>query len=283
MKIQTEVRNACYYTLGAAVMALGIVLFLAPNRITTGGTAGMAILLSYLSGMTIGMLMLAINMPILLCGWSMLGTAFALRSVFSIALSSFFVDLFRVYLTLEPLSHETLLATLYGGIAIGVGIGLMLRGNASAGGTSTIARMVAARTNMKAGQFILACDVVIIVSAGVVFHDTERALWSLISIYVTAKCVDMLLTGALSEKVVHITSGQVELLGEKIVQQLGPHGTVVKGTGLAKGEDKTMIFVTVEARRITVLRDIIRAHDPDAFMVVMDAAEMLGRGHGLRA
>ncbi len=283
MKIQTEVRNACLYILGAAVMALGIVLFLAPNRITTGGTAGMAILLSYLTGMTIGTLMLAINLPILLCGWRMLGTAFAARSVLSIFLSSFFVDLFREYLVLEPLSHETLLATLYGGIAIGVGIGLMLRGNASAGGTSTIARMVAARTNIKAGQFILACDVVIIISAGIVFHDTERALWSLISIYVTAKCIDMLLTGGLSEKVVHITSNRVDLLGEKIVHQLGPHGTIVKGTGLALGEDKRMIFVTVEARRITVLRDIIRANDPEAFMVVMDAAEMLGRGHGLRA
>ena len=282
MNIQNEIRNACLYTLGAAALALGIVLFLAPNKITTGGTAGMAILLSYLSGMTIGTLMLAINLPILACGWRMLGSAFALRSVVSIFLCSFFVDLFREYLALQPLSHETLLATLYGGIAIGVGIGLMLRGNASAGGTSTIARMVATRTNIKAGQFILACDVMIILSAGVVFHDTERALWSLISIYVTAKCIDMLLTGALSEKVVHITSNRIDLLGDKIIEQLGPHGTIVNGTGLAEGEGKKMIFVTVDARRITVLRDIIRANDPEAFMVVMDAAEMLGRGHGVR-
>ncbi len=264
-------------------MALGIVLFLAPNRITTGGTAGMAILLNYLSGMSIGMLMLAINLPILLCGWRLLGKAFALRSVAAIFLCSGFVDLFREYLALDPLSHETLLATLYGGIAIGVGIGLMLRGNASAGGTTTIARMVAARTDIKVGQVILGCDVLIIISAGFVFQDTERALWSLISIYVTAKCIDMMLTGTLSEKIVHITTNRVEQLGVKIIEQLGPYGTIVAGTGLAQGEEKTMIFVTVEARRITVLRDIIRANDPDAFMVVMDAAEMLGRGHGLRA
>ncbi len=283
MTMKNEIRNGCFYITGAAIMALGIVMFLAPNNVTTGGTAGMAILLSYLSGLTIGTLMLAINLPILLFGWRMLGRAFTFRSVAAIFFSSFFVDLFREYFALKPLSHEILLATLYGGIAIGVGIGLMLRGNASAGGTSTIARLVAAKTDIKAGQVILACDVVIIISAGIIFHDTERALWSLISIYVTAKCIDMLLTGALSEKVVHITSTKTDLLGTKIIEQLGPYGTIVNGTGLAAGEDKQMIFVTVEARRITVLRDIIRAHDPDAFMVVMDAAEMLGRGHGVRA
>jgi len=283
MKIHSEIRNTCLFTLGAAILALGIVLFLAPNRIATGGSAGIAILLNYLTGVSIGTLMLAINLPILLYGWRMLGRAFALRSIVAISLSSIFVDLFREYLALKPLSHDTLLATLYGGIAIGIGVGLMLRGNASAGGTTTIARMVAARTHIKTGQFILACDVLIIVSAGIIFHDIERSLWSLISIYVTAKCIDMILTGALSEKVVHITSNRVELLGRKIIEHLGPYGTIVSGTGLANGEDKTMIFVTVEARRITILRDIIRTHDPEAFMVVMDAAEMLGRGHGLRA
>ena len=282
MNLSTEIRNTALFSCGAAFLAFGVVLFLAPNRIATGGTAGIAILLNYLLAVPIGVLMLVVNLPLLALGWRMLGRAFALRSVAAIFLCSFFVDLFREYFQLGPVSHNTLLATVYGGIAIGVGVGLMLRGNASAGGTTIIARLVAAKTDFKAGQVILFCDFLIIFSAGIVFHDIERALWSLISIYVSAKCIDMILTGTLSEKVVHITSHQVELLGRKIVDQLGPYGTIVTGTGLAEGEHKTMIFVTVEARRITVLRDIIRNHDPEAFMVVMDAAEMLGRGHGAR-
>jgi uncharacterized membrane-anchored protein YitT (DUF2179 family) len=92
----------------------------------------------------------------------------------------------------------------------------------------------------------------------------------------------MMLTGAATEKIVHITSNKVELLGKKIIEQLGPHGTIVSGIGLAQGESKTMIFVTVPSRRIAALKDIIQANDPEAFMVVMDATEMLGRGHGQR-
>lgn len=141
--------------------------------------------------------------------------------------------------------------------------------------------MVAARSHYKPGQVILAFDVFIIVSSGFVFQDIERALWSMISIYATSKCIDMILTGTLSEKVVHIATGKADLLSQKIVAQLGQQGTILTGTGLYRDEQKTLIFVTVEARRITLLRDIIRNNDPDAFMVVMDAAEMLGRGHGV--
>ena len=281
MKIGTEIRNFLYIATGAVILALGIVLFLAPNKIATGGTPGMAILLNHLIALPIGQLMVIINFPLLLLGWRMLGKAFALRSVCAIVLTSITVDLASEFLQLQPLSNDTLLATLYGGIGIGIGVGLILRGNASAGGTTIIARLLATRSQYKPGQIILFFDVLIIVASGFVFHDIERALWSMISIYVTAKCINMILTGTLSEKVVHIATNKVELLSKKIATQLGQQGTIITGTGLDLVEGKTLIFVTVEARRITVLRDIIRTNDPDAFMVVMDAAEMLGRGHGV--
>jgi uncharacterized membrane-anchored protein YitT (DUF2179 family) len=119
----------------------------------------------------------------------------------------------------------------------------------------------------------------IVIASVVVFRSIEPALWSLISIYVTAKCIDMVLTGALTEKVVHIATGRPDELARQLIEQLGRHGTILTGTGLYPHQEKTLIFVTVEARRIGLLRDIIRQTDPDAFMVVMDAAEMLGRGH----
>jgi uncharacterized membrane-anchored protein YitT (DUF2179 family) len=280
MKLSSEIRNGLYITAGSVTLALGIVLFLAPNKIATGGTPGMAILLNYLIDLPIGSLMLLINLPLLLIGGRMLGKAFALRSVAAIFLTSVLIDLSTEILHLQPLSHDTLLATLYGGIGIGIGVGLILRGNASAGGTTVIARLVASRSHYKPGQVILAFDVFIIVASGFVFQDIERALWSMISIYATAKCIDMILTGTLSEKVVHIATSRVEVLSQAIIERLGRQGTILTGTGLFEDERKTLIFVTVEARRITLLRDIIRENDPDAFMVVMDAAEMLGRGHG---
>jgi uncharacterized membrane-anchored protein YitT (DUF2179 family) len=281
MNLSSEIRNGLYIAAGSVILALGIVLFLAPNKIATGGTPGMAILLNYLIDLPIGSLMLLINLPLLLIGGRMLGKAFALRSVAAIFLTSLLVDLSSEILHLQPLSHDTLLATLYGGIGIGIGVGLILRGNASAGGTTVIARLVASRSHYRPGQVILAFDVFIIIASGFVFQDIERALWSMISIYATAKCIDMILTGTLSEKVVHIATSRVEQLSQAIIDRLGQQGTILTGTGLYKDEEKTLIFVTVEARRITLLRDIIRENDPDAFMVVMDAAEMLGRGHGV--
>lgn len=276
----TELKNAAYITLGSTALALGIVLFLLPNKIATGGTPGIAILLHHLTDLPTGVLMVAINVPLLIAGFRYLGGMFAGRTIVAILLSSLLVDLFAEVLQLGALSHNPLLATLYGGIVIGFGVGMILRGNASAGGSTAIARIVSSRSTIKPGQVILSIDMLIIISSGIIFQDIERALWSLISIYVTARCIDMVLTGAPSEKIVHIVSEHVEQLSQQIIANLGSSGTILSGTGLHRDQKKTMIFVVVEARRITLLRDIIRHNDPEAFMVVMEASEMLGRGHG---
>mgnify|MGYP000874907329 FL=1 len=275
-----EIKNSLFILLGAIFLASGVVLFLQPNQIATGGTPGVAILLNHLWGMPTGMLMLAINIPLLLIGVSLLGKAFAIRSVAAILLTSVLIDLLHEVLNLAALSHTMLLATLYGGIAVGVGVGLILHGNASAGGSTIVARIISSRSHLKSGQVIMILDLMIIVASGFVFKNTEQALWSLISIYATAKCIDMVLTGAPSEKVVHIASNKSQILSQKISETLGQHGTVLTGKGLLGEEEKTLIFVTVESRRITFLRDLIRQHDPNAFMVVMEASEMQGRGHG---
>ena len=278
--MRSELKNILLICLGAAFLALGVVFFLAPNRIATGGTPGVAILLHFIVDLPIGGLMVLINLPLLLIGAKMLGRSFAIRTVGAILLTSVLIDLFSEILRLPALSNNLLLATLYGGIAVGIGVGLILRGNASAGGSTIIARIVASRSHFKPGEVIFGLDLLIVLTSALVFRSIEPALWSLIGIYVTAKCIDMVLTGTQTEKVVHIASARPEELSRQISLQLGQQGTILKGTGLLRDEEKTLIFVTVEARRISVLRDIICQTDPDAFMVVMDAAEMLGRGHG---
>ncbi|WP_321391722.1 YitT family protein [uncultured Desulfuromusa sp.] len=280
MELKSEIRNFSYVIAGALALAMGIVLFLAPNRVATGGTPGMAILINYLISLPIGSLMLLINIPLLIISTKILGRLFALRSVVAIFITSIFTDLFAEVFHLQALSQNILLATLYGGIAVGAGVGLILRGHASAGGTTIIARLIAARSQYKPGQIVFIFDILIVVASGFVFVDIERALWSMISIYTTGKCIDIILTGTPSEKIVHITTNKIALLSQEIIKHLGQQGTILTGTGLYENEKKTMIFVTVEARQITVLRDIIRNNDAEAFMVVMDAAEMLGRGHG---
>jgi uncharacterized membrane-anchored protein YitT (DUF2179 family) len=275
-----ELRNFTLISCGAILLSLGVALFLAPNRIATGGTPGMAILFNYLIGLPIGLLMLLINLPLLLAGWRMIGRAFAGRSIVAILIMSLLIDFSREVLQLTALSHETLLATLYGGIAVGGGVGLILRGNASAGGTMIIARLISSRTRFTSGQVLLTFDCCIIAASALIFQEVDRALWSFISIYATAKCVDLILTGAVTEKVVHITSGRAAQLSRAIVEELGPNGTIIRGEGL-QAQSKNLIFLTVEARKLARLREIVKSNDAEAFMVVMDAAELLGRGHGI--
>lgn len=277
--LYSELRNWFFILCGAAALASGVTLFLAPNQIATGGTPGMAILLHHLIDLPIGILMIAINAPLLLAGVRYLGKSFAIRTIAAILITSGLVDLFGEILNLAPLSNNTMLATLYGGIAVGVGVGLILKGNASAGGSTIIARIVSSRSHFRPGQVILALDLLIIVSSGFVFHDIERALWSLISIYVTSKCIDTILTGAPTEKVVHIVSSRIEELSAAIIDHLGNSGTILSGTGLSRSEEKQMIFVVVEPRKLQTLRQLIQEHDPKAFMIVMEATEMAGRGH----
>lgn len=240
----------------------------------------MAILLNHLfPSFSLGTLMLVINIPLLLVGIKFLGKSFGIRTIVSILLVSFFVDFLKIHLDLEPISDDLLLVTLFGGMIIGIGVGCVLRGNSSAGGSTIIARILLGLFNIRPGRTILAIDALIIVSSAFVFNGIEPSLWSLISIYATSRCIDIILTGGASEKIVHIVTNQVEQISRKLTEEIGPNGTILSGIGLQKEQEKTMIFVVVETSRIAVLRDIIKKNDPDAFMVVMDASEMLGRGH----
>jgi len=279
--MKNELKNSIYILTGSAVMALGIVLFLIPGKIATGGTPGAAIILHYLTSLPTGILMTAINIPLLAVGYKMLGRGFAIRTITAIVISSFFIDFFSIVVHFPSVTDSTMLATLYGGICVGAGVGLILKGDASAGGSTIVAKLVSSKTSVKPGQTIMLIDLIIIASSGFIFHDIEKALWSLISIYVTSKVIDTILTGAPAEKVVHITSSKPEELSAFIRDHIGKSGTILKGTGLDGGQQKNIIFIVVESRRINRLKELIRECDKDAFMVVMEARELLGRGHGL--
>jgi len=277
--MKSEIKNYIYITIGAALISLGVVLFFVSNNFTTGGTPGMALLLHHLSGFTIGSMVIAINIPLLIVGIKYLGRMFAVRTVVAIVLMSLFIDLFLEVLHVEGLTDNILLAALFGGAVIGLGVGLILQGNASAGGSTIIARIICANSEIKPGQVILFVDFFIIMSSIYVFGDVDKALWSVISIYVTSRCIDMFLSGSPTKKVVHLVSDKPEMLSQKIIETLGDSGTIIKGTGLHVEQDKNIIFIIVELGKLRVLREIIKENDPDAFMVVMDASELLGRGH----
>jgi len=175
-----------------------------------------------------------------------------------------------------PEIESLLISTLYGGVTVGIGIGLILKSNASAGGTSIIAKIIASKTQIKPGRVILLLDALIVSSVGIIFENLEGMLWSVITIYVAAIVIDKIITGGVTEKLVNIVSEQTEEICAAITRELGRDGTILEGQNLSRARKKSIILVVVNSRGIIQLRQLVLAIDKDALMIVQEASEMTG-------
>jgi len=275
---KTELLNYGFIVLGSLIMSIGIVGFLSPNHIATGGTAGLAIVLNHVFHLSIGLLMALINIPLLLVSLKYLGKKFAINTIICIASVVFFVDLLAKVIQLQSLSNNLMLATLYGGVTVGAGLGLIFKGGASAGGGTILAKIIAANTSIKTSTVILVLDALVVASAGFVFNSMELALWSLISIYVGSKIIDLILVGANSQKIVHISSAKsLKELSLIITENLGISGTIIKGNDLGDTEYKDIIFLMIDKNKLTPLKQLILEYDQNVKMIVMEATEVLGK------
>lgn len=275
--MKKEVLNYSFIIIGCLLMAFGVVGFLSPNKVAMGGTGGLAIIFNYLFSLPIGVLFALINIPLLIISIRFLGKYFALKSTVAILTVSLFIDVISEYIGLPALSNEPLLATLYGGIAVGLGIGFIFKGGGSAGGGTIIARIITSKTSLKTGTVILILDAIVVVCTAIVFNNVELALWSMISIFITTKMIDVVLSGRPNGRVVHISSANdLEPIGKLINEKIGVNGTLVAGNNLSVNRDKYIIFVTVPVNRLNALKQLVYAEDKSAKMMVMDATEMLG-------
>jgi uncharacterized membrane-anchored protein YitT (DUF2179 family) len=272
------VRNFIYVTLGALSLASGLVFFLIPNKIATGGVAGLSIVGHYLSGFPTGAIMLTLNLPLLAIGLKYFGRKFLLRTIYAIILASFLTDFFIINLHFERLTDQLMLSTIYGGVLVGIGLALVFKGEASAGGGTVIARIIAQKTRFKTGQVLFTIDVFVISSAAITFQNIELALWGFLTIFIASQVVDLVLTGKPFAKVVHLVTTHTREIGEHIISDLGRSATIMEAKGLYSGEEKNLLMVVVDSTQIYRLRDIVQLHDPEAFMIVSDAREILGKG-----
>jgi len=277
--VKHEAINYLLIVTGSFCLALAMTGFLAPNEIATGGTAGLAIILHYVFHLPTGVLMALINIPLLILGLRYLGRTFAYRSIVCIAATVTFIDLLDSVIQVPRLSDDLLLATLYGGVLAGLGLGLIFSGGGSAGGGTILAKIIVSKVDLKASTVILILDGIVVCSAGIVFGSVESALWSLISIYTATKLIDMVLTGRQTEKIVHISSLlNLEELSKNITDSLGVRGTIIRGTDLNFSERKDIIFILVDKNRVNALKSLVQIYDPNARMIVMEATEMMGGG-----
>lgn len=277
-KFKTELVNYGFIILGSFILAIAVVGFLSPNKIATGGTAGLAIVLHNVVNLPIGVLMAIINIPLLLVSLKYLGKQFAVRTIVCIAFIVVFVDILAEVIHLPNFSNNLMLATLYGGVTIGVGLGLIFKGSASAGGGTILAKIIAANTSIKTSTVVLVLDALVVASAGIVFQSIELALWSLISIYVGSKLIDAILIGAQNQKIVHISSSKnLHELSLKILETLGVSGTLVSGDDLGATEHKDIIFIMIDKNKLNSLKQLVFSYDENVKMIVMEAVEVLGK------
>lgn len=270
------------YTLiivGSFILASGFVLFITPYKIVPGGVYGISIVLHYVLGTPVGLMALAFDIPLTIIGTKILGPRFGMKTVVAFVLTAFFNDGLTFLYGYEPLVHgDALLSSIFGGLFLGVGLGLIFKSKATSGGSDIIAMMISKYTHMPVGQLMIMVDSTIVLLGLIVFKDWKIPLYSLIVIFITGKVLDTILEGMNYDKVLFIISDKFDEIGEKIIHDLNRGGTFISGRGMYNQKEKQIIFTVVNRREVTILQEYIRRVDPHAFVTVLNSNEILGEG-----
>ncbi len=267
---------------GAFVLASGFVFFINPYNIVPGGVYGVGIVVHHLiPAVPVGMFGLAMNIPLTFLGIKILGPKFGFKTILGMVLTSVFMDILtNIFGEDDPLllKDELLLSCIFGGIVIGLGLGLIFRSRATSGGSDIIAMIFAKYTKLPLGQLLMLVDSVIVLIGLIVFKDWKIPLYSWIVIYITGKVIDIILDGINYDKALFIISDKHEEIGQCILKNLDRGGTYFKSEGLFSGQPKNVIFTVITRRELTTLENMIQLIDPKAFLTVMNTSEILGEG-----
>lgn len=264
--------------LGTFIMALGLVLFLAPAKIAPGGVSGLGIVLYHLFGIPVGVSMLIFNVPLFFLGLKTLGKTFGPRTLLSIVTLSLWTDLFEMVLHFKAASTDPLLTSLFGGILLGLGLGIVFRSQGTTGGSDILGRIINQLFNISTGTGIMIVDFFVISLAGIVFRNVNLALYGFISLYVSSRVIDLVLEGIDYAKSVYIISEKQEEIIEFITQRMNRGGTLIHGEGLFTKVRRNILFAVVTRKEIALLRNTIRQIDPKAFVIISNVHEVLGQG-----
>lgn len=265
--------------IGSFIMAAGFVLFVSPYKLAPGGVYGIAIVLHYLLHTPIGLVGIAIDIPLTIIAIKILGPKFGVKTVAGFVLLSGWISLLEFTWGYEPLVEgDPLLSSIFGGLLIGFGLGLIFKSKASSGGSDIIAMILNKYTKIPVGQLLIAVDAAIVMISLVAFDDWKIPLYSWIVIFITGKVIDAVIQGVSYDKTCMIITDKPEEVSNKILVDLKRGGTFIQAKGMYSGQEKDMIYTVVNRREVAILQDYIRQVDPNAFMTVIDANEIVGNG-----
>lgn len=279
-------------TVGAAITALALNIFLVPYKIAPGGLSGLSIVLFYLSNekLPVGATMLAINVPLFLLGFKYIGRRFFIRTLYGTIILSVIIDLTETYMfdfakrllidgDSTANTPDILLYSIIGGFLSGIGLGLVLKMDATTGGTELAAKLLNRLfKNMTIGQLLLWIDALIILFAIIAFNSVLIGLYSFVSLFITTKIIDAMVAGLDYSRAVLIISDHQDEISKRLLVELDRGVTELKGRGVYSGKDKNVLLCVVARTQIQQLKEIVQELDKNAFMILADVKEVLGEG-----
>ena len=264
-------------TAGAFIYALGVNCFISPNDISSGGATGLAILANYLWNVPIGTAMFAINIPLFIISFIVFGKSFIVKTLFSTAMTSLLIDLGAYFM---PAYHgDKILAALFGGALLGIGLGVIFTRGSTSGGTDIMGRLLKkAFPHLSMGRLVMICDLCVVLLAGVVYKNIESILYATIVFVVSSKSIDLVLYGSDSGKMMMIITSKSEEISKAITSETPRGVSIVPVQGAYTGEQKHMLLSVVRPQEVPKIRKIVKRFDEQPFIIISDASEILGLG-----
>jgi uncharacterized membrane-anchored protein YitT (DUF2179 family) len=264
--------------LGCAIMGLSYSMFLIPHHFVPGGVSGLAIIINYFIKLPVGAMIIVLNIPIFVFGLRTMGKKYVLKSLAGMLISSVMIDAFNLVLRIPSATDNKILASIYGGILLGIGLGIVFRGHASTGGSDIVGMVVSKYTGISIGFGIMITDFIIISASGFAFRQLEAPLYGYIVLFISTKVIDMILEGWNYSKLVIITSNRTVEIEKFILNTLERSGTALKSRSLYLNREGEIILTVIHRKQLAELRDYIKEIDPQAFVIINDTYDVLGKG-----
>ncbi|AMB91214.1 YitT family protein [Bacillus altitudinis MN12] len=268
-----EVKNYVLILIGSAIVAVGFNTLLLPNQIAAGGVSGISTIMQSF-GFEAAYVQWGLNIPLFIAGFYLLGGTFGIKTL----VGSVFLPL-MVFLTrhIAPVTHEALLAAIFGGVVIGIGIGLVFLGNGSTGGTALAAKIINKYTGLTLGTCLAMMDGLIVLAAMTVF-GIEEGLYAVIGVFISSKTIDVVQAGFSHSKMAMIITGHEDEVRQAVFDQIDRGVTKISAVGGYTDHDRPILMCVVGQSQFTKLKQVVKAIDASAFVIVMDAKEVLGEG-----
>ena len=254
-------RKLFFVTFGAVIAGFALASFLSPNNIIDGGVIGVSMILSKVSGINLGLLIMLLNLPFILLAWKKMGTRFVVLTAYGNVILAISTNYFHAV----HVTSDLLLATVFGGIILGAGVGTILKNEASLDGTEILSLIISRKFGFSVGEFILIINIFIYVAAGLVF-SWGSAMYSVLTYFIVSRVIDSVMEGFNSSKSVRVISDEASVIGEQLIERLGGYS----------GEDKDLIYCVISRLELPKMLDIVQEIDSKAFVSVVDVHEVYG-------